>query len=721
MALSAKASPTQHLLSAQQAAQQPSLPRALPPGWLPDPASSSSVSATAGSSKGAPGWNVPQSAGNNNAAIAAARGNHSKAVTSTTSTSGFQVGERVEYWSNSKQKWLPTSVLVAQYKLENVGLVYDLACKKGAHKDLVRASQRAPKAKVGQEDEAAWAALEDAEKAVAQALNQKFKSQQQQPVRQSARRGAARPVAGNGTVDGPGHATIGSARGSVKRDAAGVQKFPALKGADPTATSAATAHPRGKFSIGSKVEYWSKNQRKWLTASVKAVRTGKQGTVSKYDLDCKKQVPVWRLRAPRSNAAGGGSAAAGQHAPVFQAGAEVRYWSATVKKWVKAVVKEVHGGTSEQKEMTYTLNVKPKVEADKVRAASTPSNAPPPGSVTGTSDKTSLRKPSLAGKPAAKKVDGQDSKRVFQIHDNVEYWSKKSSCWLDAVVEAKREPGGSAPAVYDLRSRKLLIKGATAAWMRPPVGKNSAQESGSKSRSALAAQKRRAHEKAARAATAVYNVGEKIHYWSKKSNSWILGVVESKSDPGNGMPTVYDLRCKKMLVRGVLSKQLREAAVAGAGAVAEMKIAVPAAKSKRDLVSEESRSKRPRVEEQSAAAPPAQTSSSSTGGLNKDMVGSTAGLASAAPACPDRAESVGTSEARTAAKAELLSSKTSTLETGEKGKDCGAESTQPSQLDVTDKTGIQPAQAAACPTSDTGGSDTIRKQQPEMSQGSSAV
>jgi hypothetical protein len=501
-----------------------------------------------------------------------------------------------------------------------------------------QASRHAPPKKVGgEEDEAAWAALEDAEKAVALALRGKLKGQQQ-PLRQgveiaqsatktdgqkrpSARREApARtsggPVGGNGTLDGPSHVTAGSPRGSVKRDAAGVQKMPALKGMVPPVTSTAAAHLRSKYSMGSKVEYWSKKQRKWLTASVTAVHTGKKGTVPKYDLDCKKQVPVWRLRAPRASVGDSSTAVADQ---VFQKGAEVRYWSATVKKWVKAVVQDVHGGTAEQKEITYTLNVKPQVEAAKVRVASTPSNAPPPSSATKTSGTNSSRKRSLAQNAAAKTVDGQDGTRVFQIKDEVEYWSKKSSRWLDAVVEAKREPGGSAPAVYDLRSRKLLIKGATAAWMRRPVEKSNARAAISKPRPAPAVQKRRAHEKAARAATAVYNVGEKIHYWSKKSNSWVLGIVEARSDPSNGMPTLYDLRCKRMLVRGVLAKQLREAEAAAAAAA-------PAKTSKLDPGSAERTSKRPRVEEPSAP-PPAQTSAG-----QKNTLGESACVAKASGA-----------------------------------------------------------------------------------------
>jgi len=130
--------------------------------------------------------------------------------------------------------------------------------------------------------------------------------------------------------------------------------------------------------------------------------------------------------------------------------------------------------------------------------------------------------------------------------------------------------------------------------MRWPVDESDARAAASKPRSVLAVQKRRAHEKAARAASAVYNVGEKIHYWSKKSNTWVLGIVEAKNEPVNGMPTLYDLRCKRMLVRGVLAKQLRGAvAVAGAGAAVETEAAAPAAKSTLDSGSAESASKRP--------------------------------------------------------------------------------------------------------------------------------
>merc|ERR1719401_1313691 len=52
---------------------------------------------------------------------------------------GFRVGEQVQYWSDSKNRWVDTAVEAVRTK--DGAMVYDLTCKKGAAADKVRSSQ----------------------------------------------------------------------------------------------------------------------------------------------------------------------------------------------------------------------------------------------------------------------------------------------------------------------------------------------------------------------------------------------------------------------------------------------------------------------------------------------------------------------------------------------------------------------------------------------------
>lgn len=395
-----------------------------------------------------------------------------------------------------------------------------------------------------EDDEAAWAALEDAEKEVVRVLKEKLGPGQ----------GHSRPQASR--------ESRGQAHAGTKRDAAGQ---PAAAAAGQTGSLRALAPgtgARSRFAVGSKVEYWSKKQRKWLASTIIGVHGGASAASSTYDLDCKSRVPVWRLRGPRDSLnapatpaampatpaampAALASASAADPEEAFKVGDQVRYWSTTAKQWIKAVVKEIHQGPENQV-VSYTLNVKPQVSISKIRGPSTPANAPAPADEAQTTAVTSKKHPNGTSRKKAVSVG-------FEIGDKVEYWSRKSTGWLAAVVQTKREPGGRGPAVYGLRCKKLVVNGVTAARMRRP---SDGVLKGSKGQAAMASRKRKAKQMGIDAAK-VYAVGDTVDYWSKTNSKWLPGTVQAKKDPGSGAPIVYELRCHRLFVRGVLAGQLR--------------------------------------------------------------------------------------------------------------------------------------------------------------------
>jgi len=504
----------------------------------------------------------------------------------------YYVGDRVQYWSSSKKKWITTTVM-ARYEREGVASIYDLNCKKGASAELVRLAppkalddppkddaraakvprankdeDAAQKSKPGQvinieeEDEAAWAALEDAEKAVARALQTKL----EKPPADTQRKGGhgasgtrrAAPAAGAPPAAAPGYggsAAVATSAGSaasrgVKRDAQGRPAAqPGMKAAAGTARAPGL---RWRHEVGDPVEYWSKKQRKWLGSVVQAVNAGPNGANATYDLNCKHAVAAWRVRKPRQpvregRASAGTRKAAGPVPEVFKLGEQIRYWSSSATRWVKATVKEVHRG-EDGKVAMYSLDVKPKVSVTRVRVLSTPATAPPPP------EEKPVAKPER--RPPTKPRSSPEL-AVYSVGDQVKYWSQRSKRWLEGVVETKREASGRLPAIYDVRCRKLMVKGVTAALMQPAQANVVAAPAGTSSKTTAVATASGLSKKEPASASKVFAVGDKLKYWSKKSSTWLPGVVQEKHKPVGDGPILYDLKCNKLFVRGVTARQLR--------------------------------------------------------------------------------------------------------------------------------------------------------------------
>jgi len=66
------------------------------------------------------------------------------AARSAMSSAAFSVGDKVQYWSDSKERWVDSLVEGVRNSQKDGKLVYDLNCKKGASTDKVRGYDDAP-------------------------------------------------------------------------------------------------------------------------------------------------------------------------------------------------------------------------------------------------------------------------------------------------------------------------------------------------------------------------------------------------------------------------------------------------------------------------------------------------------------------------------------------------------------------------------------------------
>lgn len=204
------------------------------------------------------------------------------------------------------------------------------------------------------------------------------------------------------------------------------------------------------------MEYWSAKHDLWILARVKSFRVDEHGIPVCYNLDCKMGATPERIRRlgrPRKRTAagrGGGALAAAAVAAAarkaadakpFVEGDAVRYYSTTGSRWVRSTVKSVNRG-SDGVVLSYNLDTKVQAELWRVRHADTVSTAPAP------------KEP--AKKRKAEVLTG--AQIHFEVGQVLEYYSKNEGQWLVAVVQKRRQVDDHL--VYDLRCRKLLIKGA---------------------------------------------------------------------------------------------------------------------------------------------------------------------------------------------------------------------------------------------------------------------
>lgn len=193
-----------------------------------------------------------------------------------------------------------------------------------------------------------------------------------------------------------------------------------------------------QHKVGDKVQYYSELYAKWCTARVEAVHLDAVGAVASYDLDVKPKAAPSRVRRkpegqpPAKKAEQDTSSTVTLSQPIFDveappsgfaAGEEVRYWSASLGRWVRAKVKAAQrdpdGST-----FTYELNVQ--------QADLAPQEGP---------------------------ADGEGPQ--YAVGDKVEYYSESAKRWIGGVVKGLFLRSGALE--YDLCCKK----GADPKRVRP--------------------------------------------------------------------------------------------------------------------------------------------------------------------------------------------------------------------------------------------------------------
>uniref|UniRef100_A0A7S1L562 Uncharacterized protein n=1 Tax=Alexandrium catenella TaxID=2925 RepID=A0A7S1L562_ALECA len=251
------------------------------------------------------------------------------------------------------------------------------------------------------------------------------------------------------------------------------------------------------FSVGEKVRYWSQKHHKWVDAHVQRVNRGPMGSVLSYDLTAKAQAEAFKVRAgstpanapppPQPLSVEGEADLAppllGPDRPDkppehLEVGERVKYWSASVGRWVAAVVLSADIGDGR-----CDLDLKPGAPLARVRKAAPPVPGAAQGGEAPAWPSTGPRGPRSAPPPPLS--------CGFKVGDQVQYWSETKTRWLEAVVEAIREKDGGV--VYDLDCKK----GTPADRVRP----------------SLVASLNR------------YRVGEEVEYWSTSAGRWLPAQV----------------------------------------------------------------------------------------------------------------------------------------------------------------------------------------------------
>lgn len=151
-------------------------------------------------------------------------------------------------------------------------------------------------------------------------------------------------------------------------------------GAPSTLTNGSTSPPPpGGFPLGSIVEYYSASLNKWIVARVLSYNAD----FNTYNLDCKEQVPVDRIRVPPGSMPPGTTGSVGTPSfgdrktqvassqnmlpppPQFPIGSIIEYWSESQNNWILARVLSF-----DPSDGTYNLDCKPNVNVQKLRWAS---------------------------------------------------------------------------------------------------------------------------------------------------------------------------------------------------------------------------------------------------------------------------------------------------------------------------------------------------------------
>eukprot|EP00930_Biecheleria_cincta_P054550 TRINITY_DN4076_c0_g1_i4.p1 TRINITY_DN4076_c0_g1~~TRINITY_DN4076_c0_g1_i4.p1 ORF type:complete len:1241 (-),score=240.79 TRINITY_DN4076_c0_g1_i4:13-3735(-) len=215
---------------------------------------------------------------------------------------GFQLDQQVQYFSETKEKWIDATV-VLKYEKEGV-LTYDLNCKMGVPADRVRSADVAYS--VGEEVEYWSSSVRRWVPAKVLRLNLEAK-QCDLSIKPGALLSRVRKATGS---------TVGERVVDAPRHSVGISSTGVAVPAPPLSCS---------FKAGDQVQYYSESKQKWLETVVERM-FDQDGSVC-YDLGCKKGVSADKVRS---------SLKASQEN--YKVGEPVEYWSITSGRWLPAKV-----------------------------------------------------------------------------------------------------------------------------------------------------------------------------------------------------------------------------------------------------------------------------------------------------------------------------------------------------------------------------------------------
>eukprot|EP00931_Biecheleriopsis_adriatica_P033160 TRINITY_DN19260_c0_g1_i1.p1 TRINITY_DN19260_c0_g1~~TRINITY_DN19260_c0_g1_i1.p1 ORF type:complete len:572 (-),score=125.71 TRINITY_DN19260_c0_g1_i1:14-1525(-) len=325
----------------------------------------------------------------------------------------FAVGDVVQYWSDTKGKWIDTRIKALHLGPDGAIQAYDCSGKPKADIAKVRARPTSQSAK-------------------AKASN-----------RPAAQQASKRSLAAKASATQLKNGSRSSAAAGAKTAFLGKVK------ASKQAALAKRAGASNTFAVGERVAYWSENQGKWLNTRIKAVNYDPSGAIASYNCSGKPQAEPAKLRrrtsAPAPAAAeavpaesSGSGPLPQEHGKVpamFEVGQKVRYCSEQAGRFVKAVVVKVMRTKSGRR--LYDLSIKKGVPESKLRAVTATPSAPEEAAGSGLIFKNDLKR----------KAQGPDEDKAAERRKRLEKWRQHQN-----AVKSNTPPGppGPPPAPHGL-------------------------------------------------------------------------------------------------------------------------------------------------------------------------------------------------------------------------------------------------------------------------------
>lgn len=308
----------------------------------------------------------------------------------------FQVGQRVQYWSATHEKWV-ASVVKAINRDPGGGVAsYDLDLKPKAAASLVRI--------LPSEAAAAEAAA---------SVNEQLKKVMSPAIAASS-------------------------------------ESPKVKPADDVAAAILVT-----FKVDQKVQYWSKKKNEWMNGVVKAERT--QGGNILYDVQCigilVRGTPPERLR-PRSKRAGAATSAPLVKKVRLAAGTEARAAGTAT-----ACATDAHTARlSRQRHATKSAGGSSTAEAGTTAGTGASSGPVALSAISAGGASVAVGADAGAGVAGIEVADGRQHTVAKHVTgDRVELWSEETRSWVAAVVKSVCLNAKGTVMFYDLDVRKAVI------------------------------------------------------------------------------------------------------------------------------------------------------------------------------------------------------------------------------------------------------------------------